>query len=125
MNDMLRYNFYLSKWFAGKKQDKIISGTAFLFLNQVSLLFLTTFLIIDKFIPLKLTPEMFTAIVMLATFIIMYCFQKPVQNYLRKRDYIMDLDRFSEKEIYFKRMLALLFFVSPFILCFLIAILVL
>jgi len=122
MKNMLRYNFYLSKWFAGKKQDKIIPGTSFLFLNQVSLLFLAAFLIIDKFLPFTLTPEIFTGVAMVVVLFIMYGLQKRVQTSVRENKYDKDYDALTTKEIRINRLVALLLFVIPFILCFIIAI---
>jgi hypothetical protein len=120
---MLRYNFYLSKWFAGKKQDLVIQGTAFLFLNQVILLFLATFLIADRFLPFTLSPEVFTGVSMLVVLFTMYGLQKPVQAKVRENKYDKDFNTLTTKAIYINRLIALLFFVLPFRLCFIVAIL--
>jgi uncharacterized membrane protein len=123
MEDMLRYNFYLSKWFTGKKQDNVIPGTAFLFLNQVSLLFLAVFLIVDKFLPFTLSPKIFTGILILVVLFIMYGLQKTVQAKVRENKYDKDYNSLTKKAIYKNRLIALLLFILPFILCFIIAIL--
>lgn len=120
---MLRYNFYLSKWLAGSKQDKIIPGTAFLFLNQVSFLFLDAFLISDKFLPFTLSPEIFTGLTMLIVFCIIFGLQKRVQLRIIESKYDKDFSNLTTKEIYKSRLIALLLFVLPFILCFIVAIL--
>ena len=122
IKNMLRYNFYLSKWFAGKKQDKIIPGAAFLFLNQVIFLFLATFLVTDKFLPFTLSPEIFTGIAMLVVLFIMYGLQKRVEARVRENKYDKDFNTLTTKEIYKNRLIALLLFVLPFILCFIVAI---
>ena len=123
MKEILKYNFYLSKWFAGKKQDKIIPGTAFLFLNQVSLLFLAVFLVVDKFLPFTLSPEIFTGITMLVVLFVMYGLQKRVQTKVQENKYDKGYNVLTKREIYKKRLIALLLFVMPFILCFIVAIL--
>ena len=123
MEDMLRYNFYLSKWFAGKKQDKVISGTSFLFLNQVSFLFLAAYLIVLKFLPFTLSPKLSTGVVMLVILFVMYGLQKRVQTKVRENKYDKDFNSLTTKAIYKNRLIALLLFVLPFILCFIVAIL--
>lgn len=123
IDDMLRYNFYLSKWFAGKKQDKIISGTSFLFLNQVSFLFLTAFLIAIKFLPFTLSPKISTGLVMLVVLFVMYGLPKRVQARVRENKYDKGFNALTTKEVYKNRSIALFLFVVPFILCFIVAIL--
>lgn len=123
MKEILKYDFYLSKWFAGNKQDKIIPGTAFLFLNQVSLLFLAIFLVVDKFLPFTLSPEIFTGITMLVVLFLMYGLQKRVQTKVQENKYENEYNVLTTKEIYKHRLIALLLFVLPFILCFVVAIL--
>ena len=105
---MLIYNFYLSKWFAGKKEDKIIPFTAFLLLNQVSLLFLAAFLIVDKFLPFTLSPEIFIGITMLVVLFVMYGLQKRVQARVRENKYDKDFNTLTTKAIYRNRSIALL-----------------
>lgn len=123
MEDMLRYNFYLSKWFAGKKQDKVISGTSFLFLNQVSFLFLAAYLLALKFLPFTLSPKLSTGVVMLVILFVMYGLQKTVQAKVRENKYDKDFNTLTTKAIYKNRLIALLLFVLPVILCFIVAIL--
>lgn len=123
MEKMLRYNFYLSKWFAGKKDDKIIPGTAFLFLNQVSLLFLATCLVIDKFLPFTISPEIFTGLTILVVLFMMYGLQKRVQARVRQNKYEETYKSLTKKDIYINRLVALVLFTMPFILCFIVAIL--
>ncbi len=123
MKNLLRYNFYLSKWFAGKKEDKIIPGTAFLFLNQVSLLFLASFLIADKLLPFTLSHEIFTVVAILVGLFVMYGLQNRVQARVLENRYDRDFSALTTNEIYKNRLIALLLFVLPFILCFIVAIL--
>ena len=103
MEEMLRYNFYLSKWFAGKKQDKIIPGTSFLFLNQVSFLVLAAFLIAIKFLPFTLSPKISAGIVMLVVLFVMYGLQKRVQTRVRENKYDEGYNALTTKEIYKNR----------------------
>jgi len=121
LKQMLKYNYFLSQWFAGKKHEKVIVGTAFLFLNQVSFLFLALFLFLNKFVPLKLSPEKFTWIVMLVGLIIMYGFQNKVQARVRENNYGKDYNSLSIKQVNKNRMIALFLLVLPFILCFAVA----
>ena len=123
MKDMLRYNFYLSKWFAGMKQDKVISGTSFLFLNQVSFLFLAAFLIAIKFLPYKLSPKIVVCAGMVVISFIMYGLQKTVQAKVRENKYDKDFNTLTTTAIYKNRLIALVLFVLPFILCFIVLIL--
>ena len=123
MKDMLRYNFYLSKWFAGMKQDKVISGTSFLFLNQVSFLFLAAFLIAIKFLRYKLSPKIVVCAGMVVISFIMYGLQKTVQAKVRENKYDKDFNTLTTTAIYKNRLIALVLFVLPFILCFIVLIL--
>ncbi len=123
MNKILKYDFYLSKWFVGKKQDRIIPGTAFLFLNQVSFLFLAAFLISMKFLPFSLSPKISAGVIMLIILFVMYGFQKRVEARVRKCNYDNGYNSLSKQEIYIYRLIALLLFIIPFILCFIVAIL--
>lgn len=103
MREMLRYNFYLSKLFAGKKEDKIIPGTAFLFLNQVSFLFLAAFLIVIKFLPFALSPKISTGVVMLVLSLVMYGLQKKVQARVYENKYEKTYKALTTKEIYINK----------------------
>jgi hypothetical protein len=123
MKEILKYNFYLSKWFAGKKQDKIIPGASFLFLNQVSFLFLAAFLFVVKLLPFTLSPKISTGVAMLVVLFVMYGLQKRVQTKVQENKYDKGYNVLTKREIYKKRLIALFLFVMPFILCFIVAIL--
>ena len=87
MKEMLRYNFYLSKWFAGKKEDKIIPGTAFLFLSQISFLFVALYLIAISVLQITVSPKIATVICMIVMLAIMYGFPKSVQARVREHKF--------------------------------------
>lgn len=123
MKEILKYDFYLSKWFAGKKQDKIIPGASFLFLNQVSFLFLATFLFVVKLLPFTLSPKISTGVAMLVVLFVMYGLQNRVQTKVQENKYDKGYNVLTKKEIYKNRLIAVLLFVMPFILCFIVAIL--
>lgn len=123
MKEILKYDFYLSKWFAGKKQDKIIPGASFLFLNQVSFLFLAAFLYVVKILPFTLSPKISTVVAMLVVLFLMYGLHKKVQAKVQENNYNEGYNFLTTKEIYKSRLIALLLFVMPFILCFIVAIL--
>jgi hypothetical protein len=123
MKEILKYDFYLSKWFAGKKQDKIIPGASFLFLNQVSFLFLATFLFVVKLLPFTLSPKISTGVAMLVVLFVMYGLQNRVQTKVQENKYDKGYNVLTKREIYKNRLIAVLLFVMPFILCFIVAIL--
>lgn len=118
IEDMLRYNFYLSKWFAGKRQDKIISGTAFLFLSQISFLFVAFYLAIISVLHIRVSPKITTVICMIVLLGIMYGFPKSIQARVHEKKYDKDFNTLTTKAIYKNRLIALLLFVLPFFLCF-------
>lgn len=118
MEDILKYNFYLSKWFAGKKQDKIISGTAFLFLSQISFLFVALYLVTISVLQITVSPKIATVICMIVLLVIMYGFPKSIQARVRENKYEKGYNNLTAKEIYIKRTIALILFAMPFFLCF-------
>jgi len=123
MREVLRYNFYLSKWFAGKKQDKIVSGTAFLFLSQISFLFVSLYLIAISILQITVSPKIATVIGMIVMLVIMYGFPKSVQARVREHKYEKGYNTLTTKEIYVNRIIALFLFALPFLLCFVVLIL--
>jgi uncharacterized membrane protein len=89
----------------------------------VSFLFLATYLIALKFLPITLSPKLSTGVVMLVILFVMYGLQKTVQAKVRENKYDKDFNALTTKAIYKNRLIALLLFVLPFILCFIVAIL--
>lgn len=120
---MLKYNFFLSKWFTGKKQDKTISGTAFLFLIQISFLFIDVFLISMKLLSFTLSPIIATGIVMLVIYFIMFGLQKRMETKVLEQKYEKKFYTLKANEICKNRLIAFILFVTPFILCFIIIVL--
>jgi len=123
MENILKYNFYLSKWFAGKNHDKIISGTSFLFLNQVSFLILTAFLISVKILPFAISPKISTGVVMIVILFLMYGLQRRVQVKVLENKFDKSYNSLTTKEIFKGRLIGLFLFVLPIILCFIVAML--
>ena len=122
INELLRYNFYLSKWFAGKKHDKIIPGTSFLFLNQISFIFLSVYLFLVKFLPFKLHTYIFVGLIMLGTSFIMFGLQKRMELRVRENNYDKEFKKLTNQEIYKNRSIGLLIFIASFSVIFIVAI---
>lgn len=123
LKDMLKFSFYLSKWFSGQKQDKIIPGASFLFLTQVSFLFIAALLCVYKLLPTEIEPAIVAAVSMLFVSFIMYGLQKEVQKRVRKNNYNQNYKTLTTKQIFITRVVALVIFIIPFMLCFAVAIL--
>ena len=122
MKYILKYNFYLSHWFAGKKQKDIYAkGTAFLFLNQVCFLLGAILLLVNHFIGRTIfTPWSFAIFIMFLCILIFYSFQKGIELQVIGYCFESDFEQFTSSKIYFNRFIGLIYFWLPFFLNFVI-----
>ena len=76
MKNIIRFNFYLSTWFAGKgKKEIFVKGTSFLFLNQMSFMIAAFFLAVWHFAAINVSAEIVSSVLMLIILFIMFGFQ--------------------------------------------------
>ncbi|MFP4504428.1 MAG: hypothetical protein ACLFOZ_06930 [Cyclobacteriaceae bacterium] len=107
INNILKWDYTLSRWFS-KAGDKVIPGTAFLFLNKVSFFWAMVFFSIAT--PLGITEniELLVGIAIIGVLIAMYGFQKPMERYIERVGLQKKYSKFSRKEIAVYRFLGLL-----------------
>jgi hypothetical protein len=122
MKKILEYNYCLAKWFAGNKKDKVISGTVFLFLNQLCFLILALFLFVNSISPFIISAENAALMIMFIFAIIMFGSQKYFEKKVSKNAY--EYKKTTQGNIYLKRLIALLLFTAPFFIVVLIVIII-
>jgi len=116
MRYFLVIDYILSSWFS-KTRDKIVPGTAFLFLNKVVFIWASIFFGFTGLFKIKIGVELYVGILVLVGAIIMYGFQNKLENFIRELAYEKKI-KSSKQELLKGRLLGLLYFGSCFILIF-------
>lgn len=80
----LKYDFALATWFVPKKNTGIEPVISHLFLTKVSFIFLAIYCTLIKYLPVKLSIEVFVTGILLGTGLIMYSMQKIVARWVRE-----------------------------------------
>lgn len=112
---LLKLDYVLSKWFAGKhKEDIVIPGTAFLFLNKVSFIVIIIVSAIIRVIGIYKRINLVVAIGVICTLIIMKGLQRSVERRVRKSKVEIAYKTMSKNQINQRRVLALLFLAISF-----------
>ncbi len=114
---IIEFDYYLAKWFASSS-ERIIPGTSFLFLNQVSFMVMAIYSITISIIPLKIKTEIVVLGIIILIAVIMYGFQKPLEKYIYTQDYNQRLILLDDKQYVKKRIIGLLLFIFPIIIGF-------
>lgn len=122
INSILKTDYTLSKWFS-KTEDRVVPGTVFLFLNKMVFVWTSVVLVIMSFLKDHLSTEIWVLIVVSGALMIMYGFQKRIENYVinlnLKKNYTKQLKNQIKKD----RILGLLFFCCSFFMIFFMVIL--
>lgn len=107
INVILKIDYTLSRWFS-KTSDKIVPGTAFLFLNKVSFVWGMILFILS--IPLGLNNNiiLFVGIAVLGALIIMYGLQKPMERYIEREGFHSYYKNLSKRNKVLHRLIGLL-----------------
>lgn len=109
---ILRLDYTLSKWFAGKrKNEKVIPGTAFLFLNKVVFVGL---IIVGVIIRKVGDTNWVVAIGAIFTLVIMKGFQRRAESMIRRINMEVEYKSLNRNQIYQRRFMALLIFIICF-----------
>lgn len=82
----LKFDYVLSAWFS-KTKDKIVPGTAFLFLNKVVFLWTVILILLSPLLHLRERIEIFVGIQIVGAALIMYGFQKSVEFIIQKGNF--------------------------------------
>lgn len=86
MKYFLSIDYVLSLWFS-RTRDKIIPGTAFLFLNKVTFIWASIFFAVTGIFGIQMHVALYVGILVSIGAIIMYGFQKKLENLIRKMDF--------------------------------------
>lgn len=121
MESIIKIDYVLSRWFS-KTDDKIVPGTAFLFLNQLSFCWGILYFILSITLELNKNINLFVGIPVLGVLIIMYGLQRPMENYVFKKNFHLGYNVLPRKSIVFYRVIGLLLMFLSFGLMLLIGI---
>ena len=113
MNIILKLDYALSRWFS-KTGDKIVPGTAFLFLNKVSFVWGMTLFVVAIPLGLNKSINLFVGTAVLGALIIMYVLQKPTEHYIERAGFHIAYKNLHKKRIALNRLLGLLLFILSF-----------
>ena len=122
MNNILKIDYALSHWFS-KTNDKIVPGTAFLFLNKVSFGWGIMFFILSIPLGLNKNINLFVGIAVLGVLVIMYGFQKPTERYIERTGFHVAYKNLPKKMIPLYRLIGILLMFLSFGLMLLVGIL--
>jgi len=113
LKTLLKYSYYLSKWFSSS-QEKVVPGTSFLFLTQISYIAASFYSFIVSILPFEMTNVIITIGVMGLAAVIMIGLQKRTEKYIYSNKKLFEID--YKKNIYWNRFFGLLFLVVIFFL---------
>lgn len=119
----LRTDYILSSWFS-KTRDKIIPGTAFLFLNKIVFIWASLFFAITGILKIAINIQVYVLILVLGGAIIMYGFQKRLEQIIQKCHFGDSLEKLPKQEMLKNRFLGIFYFVASFVVIFIIVLLV-
>ena len=118
----LKFDYVLSVWFP-KTKDKIVPGTAFLFLNKVVFLWAIILFLLSPILNLKEEIEVFVGIQIVGAALIMFGFQKPVELIIHKGNFKQEYKQLTKRKINQGKLLALGYLIIFFVLVFIAGIL--
>ena len=107
---ILKTDYILSQWFS-KTKDKVVPGTAFIFLNKLAFFWLGLYLIVMSVTKIELNSTISASVVVTGGVLIMYGLQKSVEKYVIKLDLHQEYSNYTNKELRYKRMAGLFLFI--------------
>ena len=113
----LKFDYALQVWLS-KTKDKIVPGTAFLFLNKVVFLWTVILILLSPLLHLRERIEIFVGIQIVGAALIMYGFQKSVEFIIQKGNFKRENKQLSQRKINQGKLLALFYFILFFVLMF-------
>lgn len=115
----MKFDYCLAVWFS-KTKDKIIPGTAFLFLNKVTFVIVALVLYFVEFFSINISVFFLTVFSMTIVAIIMYGFQKRAEQFIRKSNLEKEYLKLSKSTIMSRRLLGLSFMFICYMLIFIV-----
>jgi len=119
---VLKYDYSLSHWFSSSN-EKIVPGTAFLFLNKISFVFTALYFTILPLLPFKFSIGIAITLLCVLTLTIMYGLQKKVEKIVIKLNFSYEYSKLKNNIIYQRRLYGALLFVTIFSLMIILGIL--
>jgi hypothetical protein len=119
---VIKIDYTLSAWFS-KTSDKVIPGTAFLFINKVVFIWASMFFFILGILPIEIGIHAYVAILVIVSAAIMYGFQNKVESYVQSLNLKKSYSDQGKDQIKKDRIIGLLIFWCSFFLIFLTVIL--
>lgn len=113
----LNIDYALSSWFS-KTRDKIIPGTAFLFLNKVVFLLMSFFLAATGLLKIDIRNKAYVVLVVLIAALIMYGLQSRLEKLVQNFDFEKTFSKCTQKEIIMKRILGIFYLALSFYMIF-------
>jgi hypothetical protein len=110
-------DYALSLWFS-PTIDKVIPGTAFLFLNKVVFVWASVFFSVTGILNLQMKIGFYVGILVSVGALIMYGFQKKMEVVIRAMS--LENDQITKRMIVWNRILGLFYFAASFLLIFLV-----
>lgn len=112
MKYFLSIDYVLSSWFS-RTPDKIIPGTAFLFLNKVAFIWASLFFAVTGIFEIKMNLGFYVGILVLGGGVIMYGLQKKLETLIQNLNFKKTLN-IPKHKIIEKRLLGLFYLASSF-----------
>ena len=109
INYILKVDYALSVWFS-KRKDIVKPGTSYLFLIKVAFVLCSVLNISYKLLFYEIEIEFFVGGLMLAILIVMYSFQKPLEEFVEKRKLKTEYLKLNNSEVLKRRGISLLIF---------------
>lgn len=122
IQNIIKVDYVLSAWFS-KTSDKVIPGTAFLFLNKVVFLWTSIFFVVTGLLPIEISMKFYIGILVVGGVIIIYGFQKKTERYVESLDLKKKYSKLPKEKVKRNRLLGLVFFSGSFMLIFLMVVL--
>lgn len=122
LQNIIKIDYTLSAWFS-KTSDKVIPGTAFLFLNKVVFLWTSLIILLMSLLKSTFSIQIWVSIVVSGALLIMYGFQKKIEHYVKNLSLNKSHSKQTKDQLRKDRILGLLLFCSSFFMIFLMVIL--
>ena len=117
----LQNSYALSLWFS-KEKDKIVPGTAYLFLTSLSFVLVSIWFVVTKVLSIQMNALFFAGITGLIILLIMLLLNKLIVDQVHSFKLAEGYNKLSKGTIYIRRLIGFVMFAGSFILMFVVGI---
>ena len=110
---ILKLDYSLAIWFS-KTKDRVVKGTAFLFLNKLTFLWTFIYSFISKKVFFNQDVKVYIGVLIVGSIFIMYGLQKPIERIVIKGNYKKEYKSLLKSHINRRRVFGLLLFLLSF-----------